>query len=257
MPGGCRPPRWAQTTYRLLAHDEFLHLLHLRHVVLVGLQLPLPDPLVDPDKHLTGDVLPVVHACEGTVADSPRGTTSAPRPSPPTAARRVLPMTEPQLQLRASSAPASRGWAFQPRSGGSVNAALLDPGRSAGGRAHVLIWPLVSLTLSLSEPGALLHDTGPPERGDLTGTRAAQASSLSDSSVVLSGCCLISGTRTPVALTHSCLFCYMALEVVLERPRPAQERCEPQASVRRLLGCRAAVGRLSPLGDVRTCLSPA
>lgn len=42
--GGIRP-----TAYRLLAHDELLNLLHLGHVVLIGLQFSLTDPLIDPD----------------------------------------------------------------------------------------------------------------------------------------------------------------------------------------------------------------
>lgn len=61
-------------TYRLLPHNELLHLLHLRHVVLVGLQLPLADPLIDPDKHLPRDVLTVIHTWEGTRASGQIGT---------------------------------------------------------------------------------------------------------------------------------------------------------------------------------------
>ena len=141
-----------------------------------------------------------------------------------------------------------------------MNTASLDPGRSAGGRAHVLIWPLVSMTPSLSEPGALPQDTGPPERRPHR-DKGSSVSSLLDSSVGLSGCCPISGTRTLVALmTLSCLFCYTALEAVPEKPSPAQERREPQASVRRLLGWRAAVGWLGPLGGCSDppvpCLMP-
>lgn len=51
----------AEGTHRFLAHDELLHLLHLGHVVLVGLQLALADALVDPDQHLPRDVLTIIH----------------------------------------------------------------------------------------------------------------------------------------------------------------------------------------------------
>lgn len=53
----------AEGTHRFLAHDELLHLLHLGHVVLVGLQLALADALIDPDQHLPWDVLPIIHPC--------------------------------------------------------------------------------------------------------------------------------------------------------------------------------------------------
>lgn len=49
-------------TYRLLPHNELLHLLHLGNMVLIGLQFPLADPFVDPNQHLPGNVLTIVHA---------------------------------------------------------------------------------------------------------------------------------------------------------------------------------------------------
>ena len=56
-------------------------------------------------------------------------------------------------------------------------------------------------------------------------------------------------------MTRSCLFCYTALEVVPERPRPAQERCMTQPSAHRLLGWRVAVGRSALWGAIRARLS--
>lgn len=55
-------PSWTLTgTHRFLSHDELLHLLHLRDVVLVGLELPLADPFVNADEGVSRDVLPVIH----------------------------------------------------------------------------------------------------------------------------------------------------------------------------------------------------
>lgn len=48
-------------TYRLLPHDKLLHLLHLGHVVLIGLQLPLANPFIDTNQCLSGDVLTIVY----------------------------------------------------------------------------------------------------------------------------------------------------------------------------------------------------
>lgn len=48
-------------THRLLANNEFLHLLHLGHVVFVCLKLSFPDSLIDAHQHLSRDVLAIVH----------------------------------------------------------------------------------------------------------------------------------------------------------------------------------------------------
>lgn len=58
----------------------------------------------------------------------------------------------------------------------------------------------------------------------------------------------ISGTRTPVALTHSCLFCYMALEVVPERPPPSSGEMRAPGLVRRLLEVACSSGKAQPSG---------
>lgn len=50
-------------THRLLANNEFLHLLHLGHVVFICLKLSFPDSLIDAHQHLSRDVLSVVHPC--------------------------------------------------------------------------------------------------------------------------------------------------------------------------------------------------
>lgn len=47
--------------YGLLADHHALHSLDLRHVVIVGPQLPLLDASVDGDQQVAGDVLTVVH----------------------------------------------------------------------------------------------------------------------------------------------------------------------------------------------------
>lgn len=48
--------------YGLLADHHALHRLDLRHVVIVGPQLPLLDASIDGDKQVAGDVLTIVHA---------------------------------------------------------------------------------------------------------------------------------------------------------------------------------------------------
>ena len=56
--------------HRLLAHNDSLHCLHLGHVVIVGPQLPLLYPLVDPNQQVPGYILAIVYAWGG---DGERG----------------------------------------------------------------------------------------------------------------------------------------------------------------------------------------
>lgn len=53
-----------QGSNRLLAHDELLNLLHLGHMVLIGLQFPLTDPLIDPNQCLPGNIFTIIHTSE-------------------------------------------------------------------------------------------------------------------------------------------------------------------------------------------------
>lgn len=50
-----------KVTYRFHAHDGLLHLGDIGDVVLVGAQLPLLYPFIDPHHHVSGDVCSVVH----------------------------------------------------------------------------------------------------------------------------------------------------------------------------------------------------
>ncbi len=50
-------------THRLLANDEFLHLLYLGDVVFVSFKLSFPNSLIDAHQHLSWDVLSVIHTC--------------------------------------------------------------------------------------------------------------------------------------------------------------------------------------------------
>lgn len=49
------------STHWFLSHNQLLHLLHLRHVVFIGLELSLTDPLVNANQSVPGYVLPIVH----------------------------------------------------------------------------------------------------------------------------------------------------------------------------------------------------
>lgn len=49
-------------TYWLLPDDELLHLLNLRDVVFVGLQLLLMNTLVNANQHVPRDVFTIIHS---------------------------------------------------------------------------------------------------------------------------------------------------------------------------------------------------
>lgn len=53
----------AKRTYRFLSYYEFFNFLDLGYMILVCLQLPFADPLVNPNQHFPGDILPIVHPC--------------------------------------------------------------------------------------------------------------------------------------------------------------------------------------------------
>ncbi len=48
-------------SYRLLADHHPLHGLDLRHVVIVGPQLPFLDPSIDRHQQVPGDVLTIIN----------------------------------------------------------------------------------------------------------------------------------------------------------------------------------------------------
>lgn len=50
-------------TYRFLSYYEFFNLLDLGYVILICLQFPLADSLINPNQHFSWDIFTIIHTC--------------------------------------------------------------------------------------------------------------------------------------------------------------------------------------------------